>query len=178
MNKNTLLTVTVLAVLVIGTIGCASTRSAGTQFDDSTISSKVKAKIAADPSLNPFEIDVDTKDRVVRLSGTVESTADRAEAERIARRTDGVTGVRNDITIGDPTLGENITDAWIVTKIKTKLAADPAINPFNIDVDVSQGRVTLSGTVAKEEARAEAERHARDTDGVKGVRNLIEVKPS
>jgi len=165
-----------LVVLTIGAVGCASTRPPGNQFDDAVLTSKVQTKIAADPGLNPFEIHVDTLNRVVRLSGNVETDVDREAAERLPRGTEGVVDVRNDIGLGDPTLGENVTDAWIVTKIKAKLTADPQINPFNIDVDASEGRVTLSGTVAKQEARDEAERHARDTKGVKSVTNLITVK--
>lgn len=75
------------------------------------------------------------------------------------------------------TPGEQIDDAAIVTKIKAKLTADPDINPFNIDVDSNSGEVTLQGTVAKDSARSGAERHARDTDGVRRVINLIKVDP-
>jgi hyperosmotically inducible protein len=84
--------------------------------------------------------------------------------------------VNNEIQIGDPTFKENVTDAWIVTKIKAKLSASGDVNPFNIDVDAVEGVVTLSGIVKKEEAKSEAERIARDTQGVKEVRNQIKVE--
>jgi osmotically-inducible protein OsmY len=74
------------------------------------------------------------------------------------------------------TTGEQVDDGWITTKIKAKLTGDGDINPFNIDVDVLDGVVTLSGTVKKAEAKVEAERHARDTKGVKQVINKIEVE--
>jgi osmotically-inducible protein OsmY len=73
--------------------------------------------------------------------------------------------------------GTQIDDATIVTKIKAKLTADTEINQFNIDVDSNGGEVTLQGTVAKDSARSGAERHARDTEGVKRVINLIKVEP-
>lgn len=76
------------------------------------------------------------------------------------------------------TTGEQVDDGVIVTKVKAKLAADGDINPFNIDVDSNDGVVTLQGTVAKDSARSGAERHARDTDGVRRVINLIKVEPS
>jgi hyperosmotically inducible protein len=75
------------------------------------------------------------------------------------------------------TAGEQVDDGAIVSKIKAKLTADPDINPFNIDVDSNGGEVTLQGTVAKDSARSGAERHARDTDGVRRVINLIKVEP-
>lgn len=73
------------------------------------------------------------------------------------------------------TAGTQVDDAAITSAVKAKLAADGDINPFNIDVDTNEGVVTLQGRVAKEEARTKAEQHARDTEGVKRVINLIKV---
>lgn len=75
------------------------------------------------------------------------------------------------------TVGEQFDDATITTKVKSKLAADPEVNPFNIDVDSNDGVVTLQGTVRDSEARTIAERLARETQGVKRVVNLIKVEP-
>lgn len=72
--------------------------------------------------------------------------------------------------------GTKIDDAAITAKIKAKLAADGDINPFNIDVDTNEGEVVLQGIVKKEDTRRKAEQYARDTDGVKRVRNLIKVE--
>jgi osmotically-inducible protein OsmY len=68
-------------------------------------------------------------------------------------------------------------DVEITARVKTKLAADPEINPFRIDVDTVDGRVTLSGTVRTEHQVEEAEALARGTEGVSEVRNLLEVGP-
>ena len=73
------------------------------------------------------------------------------------------------------TPGTQVDDAAITAAVKAKLAADGDINPFNIDVDTNEGVVTLQGRVEKEEARAKAEQHARETDGVKRVVNLVKV---
>jgi hyperosmotically inducible protein len=75
-------------------------------------------------------------------------------------------------------VAEQVDDASITAAVKTKLAADPIINPFNIDVDTLNGVVTLSGMVAKSDAKNEAARLARDTDGVLRVVNNIEVEGS
>jgi len=72
-------------------------------------------------------------------------------------------------------IGMQVDDKAITAKIKTKLAADLEINPFNIDVDTNEGVVTLQGRVKKEESRRKAEDYARDTSGVKRVINLIKV---
>jgi hyperosmotically inducible periplasmic protein len=73
------------------------------------------------------------------------------------------------------TAGTQVDDAAITAKVKAKLAADGDINPFNIDVDTNEGVVTLQGRVSKDEARTKAERHARETEGVRRVINLVKV---
>lgn len=73
------------------------------------------------------------------------------------------------------TPGTQVDDAAITATVKGKLAADTDINPFNIDVDTNEGVVTLQGRVEKQEARTKAEQHARETDGVQRVINLIKV---
>lgn len=72
-------------------------------------------------------------------------------------------------------VGMQLDDKAISAKIKTKLAADLDVNPFNIDVTTNEGVVTLTGRVKKDETRRKTEDYARDTDGVKRVINLIKV---
>jgi hyperosmotically inducible protein len=157
-------------------LGCSTSRPIDTQTSDAVITSKVKSKLAADPQTSALEIDVDTLDGEVTLRGQVDTDAEREDAERLARDTDGVRAVDNQLEIGHVGLGEEASDAWIVTKVKSQLAADPEVNPFNIDVDATEGEVTLSGVVTGERAREEAGRIARATDGVKTVRNEIQVR--
>jgi hyperosmotically inducible protein len=167
------------AAIAFGTLtACSSTRTVGSQMDDGLITSKVKSKIAADPIVNPFNIDVDTVDGVVTLRGKVEKTGAKQHAGEIALTVSGVKRVNNDITVAgsSATARRRLSDSAITSKVKTKLAADPEIDPFNIDVDTADGVVTLSGVVAKASARAEAEKLARATRGVKDVRNEIVVR--
>lgn len=71
--------------------------------------------------------------------------------------------------------GTQMKDSAITAKIKTKLAADPEINPFNISVETNEGTVYLMGRVRNEYQKDEAEELARKTDGVTKVVNHIEV---
>lgn len=167
----------VIAIVLLTTACASSSRTVGTKVDDSAITSRVKSKLAADPEVNPFNIDVDTTNGVVRLTGTVEDQATRQAAVELAERTDGVVRVDNNLQIGERTLGDRLDDAGLVAKIKTLLAADPEINPFNIDVDSENGIVTLSGEVEKRLAKDEAEKIARNCKGVVRVKNLIKVVP-
>lgn len=165
----------VAVVLLLSTAACSTTQSAGAQVNDSEIAAKVKAKLAADPDVNPFDIDVDVNDGMVRLAGNVDDSASRMEAGRLAEDTMGVRGVNNEITVGEKSVGERIDDAAIVTKIKAKLIADLEVAATNIDVDSEMGTVTLSGMVKSNEARMEAEKLAKDTSGVKHVHNRLTV---
>lgn len=93
--------VLVAALVALLSLGaCASNQTAGEAVDDAAITAKVKSKLAADPEINPFNIDVDTRDGVVTLSGTVEKAEARSEAEDLARGTDGVRRVVNNIQVG------------------------------------------------------------------------------
>ena len=69
--------------------------------------------------------------------------------------------------------GEVVTDAAITSAVKTKLLGDPKVGGLKIDVDTSNGVVTLSGTVHSGTERAEALRLARTTKGVKSVKNKL-----
>ncbi len=165
------------AVVLLGA-ACASTQTAGEQLDDSAITTKITTKLAADPEINPFNIDVDTMDGVVTLRGEVEKELARTEAESHARATKGVRSVHNEIRVVPEKYedDEEGSDAWITTKVKAKLIADPQLNPFNIDVDTQDGVVTLSGRVKDNAARAEAEKLARDTEGVIRVANQLQTE--
>ena len=76
------------------------------------------------------------------------------------------------------TVGQSLEDAWIHTKLVAKLIGDSKTPERNINVDVVDGAVTLRGSVDTAEAKAEAERVAKETDGVKKVTNQLKVAPA
>ena len=73
------------------------------------------------------------------------------------------------------TIGQSLDDAWIHTKIVAKLIGDTKTPERNINVDVVEGAVTLRGNVDTAEAKTEAERVAKETEGVKKVTNQLKV---
>ena len=166
----------VLGLGLGGLVACATSQPIDNQASDAVITSTIETKLAADTDTDSYEIDVDTLNGVVRLRGIVETEKERQEAELLAKDTDGVRRVDNQLKLGDLTAQENASDAWLVSKVKSKLLADPQVNSFNIDVDALDGQVTLSGVVTAERARQEAERIAKATEGVKLVRNEIRVR--
>lgn len=82
-----------------GCAGSATSRSTGTYIDDKTISTKVKAELAADSITSALNIEVETYDGVVQLSGFVDKPQTIARAGRIARGVPGVKAVKNDLNV-------------------------------------------------------------------------------
>lgn len=72
--------------------------------------------------------------------------------------------------------GENITDAWITSKLKTKFIDEKALKDSDINVDTNGHVVTLKGTVASEAGKERAEAIANGTEGVASVVNELVVK--
>ena len=70
------------------------------RLQDAALAARVKARLIADPEVNPFQIDVDAVDGVITLGGMVESDHERREAEELARRTEGVREVVSNIEVG------------------------------------------------------------------------------
>ncbi len=102
MNRPKIFTAFLSIILLTIFLGCASTqKQAGTgeYIDDTVITTKVKAAILGDSTLNVAEINVETFKGVVQLSGFVKSEADISKAIELARGVKGVTSVKNDIRL-------------------------------------------------------------------------------
>lgn len=76
------------------------------------------------------------------------------------------------------TVGQSLEDAWTHAKIVAKLIGDTQTPERKINVDVVDGVVTLRGTVDTVEAKTEAARIARETEGVKNVVDQLKVAPA
>jgi len=77
-----------------------------------------------------------------------------------------------------PVAREAAADAVLTTRVKARLVAAPDLGGIRIHVNSRDGEVTLSGTVASEENRHDAEKIARRTEGVRQVVNQLEVGPT
>jgi len=143
---------------------------------DPGITTAVKTKLAADDTVKAYKIDVDTKDGVVTLAGTVDTPAAKSRAVEIANTTNGVKSVVDELRIPEPAAAtsgvepiEMATDAGLTTVVKTKFLADPAIAGLKIDVDTKDHVVTLTGVVPSQADKTHAVDVARKTDGVNSV---------
>lgn len=88
------------AVFATVLAACAGAGEKTGQFvDDATITSKIKTSFATDKSVSAMQINVDTNNGNVRLSGFVDSDAEKRRAEEIARNVSGVRSVTNALTV-------------------------------------------------------------------------------
>jgi hyperosmotically inducible protein len=165
-----------VTIAALALAGCASSMvSKDTRQTDSGITTVVQASLESNEKVKARQVDVETREGVVYLTGVVDTEEARREAGRVAWRTEGVRGVMNDLTVGERTVGDWVDDVMISSKVKAKLIANTEINAGDIDVGSSQGIVTLIGRVSSQTIKSDAERIARDTRGVKDVNNELLV---
>lgn len=156
------------------------------------ISTKVKGKIAADETLKGSQIDVDTKNKVVILSGTVDTQAAKERAVALARQTDRVVDVVDQIAVKEQATGAwppgpgaahegmgrgmgMMGDGNIAAAVKSRLMSDSTIGTLKIEVGAHDGIVSLSGSVRSTAEKERAIDLARQTSGVKRVDDQLEV---
>ena len=158
---------------------------------DAWIDGKAEATLLFNGNLDSFDINTDVKNGNVVLTGKVENSVDKKLAEELVANIDGVTSVDNKLTVvsdkdmeGDmsddmeDTVDEGtseLTDAKIATVIKTRLLMDTDISGFDIDVDVENGVVTLTGDVDYDAERDLAVEIAKNASDVKDVESNLRV---
>jgi osmotically-inducible protein OsmY len=160
----------------------------------------IKTQLSSDLQLQAIAVYAAADKNEVTLSGTVPTEDLRTKAVDLAKNgrpnlavvdkidvqpsqvarsqyTDDMARVAREKAkeLGDK-LGNSLDDAWIHTKIKAKLMDNPDTPAKQINVDVIDQVVTLHGKVETTAAKDEAERTAKQTEGVKRVNNLLKVQ--
>ncbi|MEU5912521.1 BON domain-containing protein [Micromonospora sp. NPDC047527] len=145
--------------------------------DDQRIQHDVLAELAWDPQLQPNEIGVAVDRGVVTLTGFVDGAARGWAAIRCAQRVRGVRAVADTIEVRLPgTPGR--TDADLALAASRALEWDSFVPAEALDVTVANGWLMLRGEVEFGWQRRAAEGELRRLDGVRGITNLVEVRPS
>ena len=180
----------------------------GNAIKDSWITLKVHSQFIPEDTLEGSDIDVDTKRGVVSLNGTVANQAGKARAVAIAKATDGVNSVVDNLRVAPAhdttaaardagaraadktkeagrdtkdatgTTGKAISDGWIKSKIAAQYVTEDSLDNSDIDIDVSKGMVVLNGAVRTPGAKEKAATLAKSTDGVKSVKNNLKIDPN
>jgi hyperosmotically inducible protein len=172
----------------------------GNAVTDGWITMKVHAKFIPEDALSDSDIDVTTRNGVVTLSGTVPTVLGRQRAVEIAKATDGVKNVVDQLRIAPETAtsltertgdtgreagrettgatahaGRHVSDGWIKSKIYGQFASDEMLDRGDVNLDVDNGIVTLKGSVPSQAARDRAMTIAKSTDGVRSVQDRLKV---
>jgi osmotically-inducible protein OsmY len=144
---------------------------------DSEIERDVREELQWDPDLNAEDIAVSVKDGVVTLAGFTHSYTDRLEAEAAAKRVAGVHAVANDIEVRLPAIDQR-PDPDIARDAVAALKSQLPISHDKIKVIVKDGWITLEGVAEWQYQKTTAESAVRKIKGVKGVTNVVQLKPA
>ncbi len=160
---------------------------------DSGVTARVKANLASDSTVKARNLNVETKDHIVTLSGHVDTTREQSRALDVARKTSGVADVVDHLTVASadagtaPTSGRVnervpesggrvVLDPGISGDVKSRLVADSTLKNLKIDVETRDRVVTLTGTVDTQTQRDHAIEVARSVDNVARVEDKLTVR--
>jgi osmotically-inducible protein OsmY len=143
---------------------------------DQAVQEDVEQELQWHPNLDTTNIAVSVKDGVVTLAGFVKSLTEKYEAESTAKRVAGVRAVANDLEVRLPATDER-PDPDIARDAMTAIQSQLPMFFETIKVVVRDGWVTLEGQTEWQFQKNTAENAVRRVRGVKGVANLIVLKP-
>ena len=157
-----------------------SERTFAEKVQDATITASVKSRLLWNAGTDDLDVHVDTKNGKVTLTGNADSNTEELLVARIARDTEGVVSVNNEIALagqprsapkvhlGAPTEGA-VPDSWITSKVKSSLTLTRNIDSFAITVTTIDGVVSLHGVV---DTVAERDRAVQVTHDIRGVKRV------
>jgi osmotically-inducible protein OsmY len=134
----------------------------------------IEQELEWDPSVDQRRIGVSVVDGVVTLTGEVSSYPEKCNAERAVERVAGVKAIANDIEVRT---SDEHTDTAIARAAVNALRWDVSVPDDRIKVTVETGWLTLKGDLDWDYQRRAAEAAVRNLAGVRGISNLITVRP-
>jgi len=143
---------------------------------DSELKNDVLAELKYEPSVLVEDIGVLVKDGAVTLNGYASSYGEKWDAVRAAKRVAGVKAIADDIEVKLPDSWRR-TDGDIAAAAANQINWSTTIPTGTVEVTVREGRITLEGEVEWWYQKDAAENAVRYLAGVKGVTNLITIKP-
>lgn len=179
---------TLTAALISVALGSASiSAQADNEWQDEArdawIHGSAQTSLMLNTNLNAFRISSSVEDGVVTLEGEVETSTDKALAEELVEGIDGVERVDNQLAVrneddDDDNGGVRATlnDGRIFTVLKSRLLMSGDVSGRDIEVEVDDAVVTLSGEVDTSAERDLAIEMARNTNGVRDVRDNLRVR--
>ena len=193
MNLNTskLLLAGAVALALSNNLAVADDKTAEKTENGALTNARQEAQIWTTYALSPYlranNLSVSVQNGKAILSGSVEEDVHKELAGEIAEGVSGINDVDNKITVdadykatnsGTRGYGDVVDDATITTAVKSKLLWSKHTEGMDTKVVTNNGKVELSGTVASQQAKQQAEKLAKNTDGVRSVSNRLVVSAS
>jgi osmotically-inducible protein OsmY len=144
---------------------------------DTQLKKHVEDELRWQPSVDEASIGVSVKDAIVTLTGHARTYAEKIAAERAVMRIKGVKALASELQVSLPGAHER-TDEDIARAALNVLGWNAVVPKDAVKVQVTKGRVTLSGVVEWSYQKHNAGREISRLMGVTGVINEVEVKPS
>jgi osmotically-inducible protein OsmY len=144
---------------------------------DAELQTDVLDELHWDPNVDATQIGVTVKDGIVTLTGQVAVSAEKFEAERVAKRMHGVRAVVNDVEVqvSGPHRG---TDAELAAAALDTLESSLGVAEEKVQLTVRDGWITLEGMLDAQNQKEAADQAVRKLAGARGVTNLIIIKRS
>jgi len=203
-QKSSMFSMVGALTVVVGLASCNSRAQAPPKVTNDDLDRSVTAKINSDPALVAYKLDVDADadKNAVTISGAVPTESLRMKAVDAAKSVGAALVVNDKIDVkpelvdrkdydadmaretraraakSSESVGDSVDDAWIHTKLRSRLLGEGEFPGSGINVDVEKNVVTLRGHVSSAAERAKAEQIAKSTDGVKQVKNQLVIKPN
>jgi osmotically-inducible protein OsmY len=141
--------------------------------DDATLTTNVKSKLSADSTVPASAINVSAKDGAVTLSGAVNTEAEKAKAEQVAKGVEGVKSVTNSLTVKPPVQAS--VPVGPDEQIKQNVMANlTKYGVTGVTAEVNNGEVTLKGEIQR--AKLQDAMKAANEANPKRVNNQMTVK--
>lgn len=159
----------------------------GETVEEALLEAKVKVALLEHLKKEALKVSVEVSGQTVILEGVVSTRAYQSLAEEVARSVSGVSQVENRLQVAEKANGgpvrrvarkveQETADALLEAKVKARLLEVMGVAAFQVEVEATDGVVSLSGTVKEKEQKALAEKTAKTVTGVRELHNLLRVR--
>src|ERR1700686_3127512 len=141
----------------------------GERVADLEIKTLVSENLSQNAELTEKHIATDVKNRTVTLSGTVDTAAQKNQAEHIAWQVPGVLGVTDNLSAANAQTNPESVDDKLAHRVEFELYSTKAISLKTVQILANNGTVTLTGNVSSRAEKLLAEKTAQSVEGVRKV---------
>lgn len=160
-----------VSLAIVASLAACTGAQQKAAFDNTVVAGTVKAKLIAISADATTSVKVTAANGAVTLTGQARSQLEKMKYAAAARSVDGVTSVRNDVSVNPHLKGlrEQAGDAALTARVTAAIGGQAGINVFNLRISTQSGVVTISGRVRSSSIEHTVVETARGVPGVKQV---------